>query len=109
MGVGKLHKVVVFKSNTPATLGAGASDSYSTLLTTRGSLKKLNGSRGLSYGELLESNSYECIVRHQSSLQTNLRMDMKVEIDSRTYTIASYELIEEKRFYYRFVLNEQRN
>jgi len=109
MGVGQLNKVVVFKTNTPSTLGAGAADSYSTLLTTRGSLKKLSGSRSLSFGELVESNSYEMITRYQSSIASNVRMDTKIEIEGRTFTINSFEKTGEKRFYYRFVLSEQVN
>jgi len=109
MEVGTLNKVVVFKQNTPTTKGAGKADAYTTLLTTRGSLKKLNGSRGISFGELLESNSYEMFTRYQQDLEDNLSMSVKVEIESRLFTISSYEKIGEKRFYYRFILNEQRN
>lgn len=109
MGVGNLHKVVLFRKNTPSALGAGSVDSYSDLLTTRGSLKKLNGSRGLSFGEVFESNSYELIVRVQTLLEQNLRMDMKVVIDGRTFTLSSYDMMDEKRFYYKMILNEQRN
>lgn len=108
MGVGALHKVVVFKKNTPTALTAGGADAYTTLLTTRGSLKKNNGARSLSYGEVMESNSYEMITRYQSSLETNLRVDTKVEIEGRTYTINSWEKIGESKFYFRFNLNEQR-
>jgi hypothetical protein len=109
MNVGNLHKVIVFKQNNPTVKGAGKADAYTTLLTTRGSLKKLNGNRGLSFGELLESNSYEMITRHQQALEDNLRMDMKIDIEGRTFTIQSYDKVQGKRFYYRFILNEQRN
>ena len=109
MEVGQLNKVVVFKANTPSTLGAGAVDSYATVVTTRGSLRKLNGSRSFGYGELTESGSYEMFTRYQTTLASALRMDMKVEIESRTFTIASFEKVGEKKFYYRFVLNEQVN
>ena len=109
MGVGNLHKVVLFRKNTPGTLGAGGSDSYSDLLTTRGSLKKINGSRGLSFGEVLESNSYELIVRVQTLLEQNLRTDLRVVIEGRTFTISSWDKMDEKRFYYKIILNEQRN
>lgn len=109
MEVGQLNKVVVFKQNTPTTLGAGAKDAYTTLLTTRGSLRKLNGGRGLSFGELLESNSYEMITRYQVALANGLNMAVKVEIESKTYTIQSFEKIGEKKFYYKFILNQQNN
>lgn len=109
MEVGQLNKVVVFKQNTPTTLGAGAKDAYTTLLTTRGSLRKLNGNRGLSFGELLETNSFEMITRYQVALENNLKMSVKVEVEGKTYTIQSFEKVGEKRFYYKFILNQQNN
>jgi hypothetical protein len=109
LGIGGLHKIVVFNKNTPAQMGAGTVDSYSTLLTTRGSLKKQSGIRGLGFGELLESNSYVMYVRYQQALEDNLRMDMKIEVEGRVFTISSYDKVEEKRFYYKLILNEQRN
>lgn len=107
VSVGELKDIVVFKKNTPANLGAGAQDSYSTLLTTRGRLRKLSGSRSLSFGILDEHNSWELIVRFQTTLETNLRMDLKVTVGSRTFTISSVEKIGEDRFYYKFILSCQ--
>ena len=109
MGIGFLNKVVVFKKNTPTTLGAGSKDAYTTLLTTRGTIRKQNGSRGISFGEILESSSYELIVRVQILLESNLSTSIKVEMDGRLFTVSSWEKIEEKRFYYKIQLNEQRS
>lgn len=102
-----MNKVVVFKRNTPATLGAGKADSFATYCTTRGSLKKLNGNRSLSFGELLQGNSWEMWTRFNTDIETYLRMDNRIEIGSRVFTIQSFEKIGEKRFYYKFILNEQ--
>lgn len=109
MEAGQLNKVVVFKANTPTDKGAGGKDSYATVVTTRGNLKKNSGSRGFAFGDLTENNSYTLTVRFETSLESALRMDMKVEIESRTFTIASWEKVGEKRFYYKIQLNEKRN
>ena len=109
MEVGRLNKVVTFKSNTPTDKGAGAADSYATLLTTRGYLKKSSGSRGFSFGELSESSSWILITRYQQDIEDNLRMDMKLEIDGRTFTVTGWEKMEEKRFYYEIQLSEKVN
>lgn len=109
MEVGNLNKVVVFKKNTPGDLGAGGVDSYTTLLTTRGSLRKINGSRSLSYGEVSEGNRYEMVVRFQTALEAGIKVNMRVEIGSRVYIIESFEMIEERRRYYKIMLNEKLN
>lgn len=107
MAVGEFDKVVAFQKNTATTLGAGKADSYATYCTTRGRLRKQNGSRGLSFGEMLQSSSFELLVRYESLLASNLRNDNKVLIDSKLYSISSYELIEEKKRYYKLTINLQ--
>ena len=107
MGIGEFNKTVVFKQNTPSTLGAGKKDSYTTLLTTKGRLKKQSGSRSLGFGDIQITNSYELLVRYQTSLATNLRADVKIEIENKTYTIQTFEKVGEKDFYYRFIIVEQ--
>ena len=105
MSAGSLHKIVVFKSNAATTLGAGKADNYSTAVTTRGSLKKLSGNRSLSFGEMFQSSQYELMVRYDSSL--TLRVDMKVEIESKTYSINSWQKVGEIKFYYKLIITEQ--
>ena len=100
---------MVFQQNTPVQKGAGYEDSYADLITTRGGLRSLSSSRGFSFGEMLQTNSFELIVRFQTALESALRGDMKVVIDGRTFTIATWEKVGEKRFYYRMVINEEKN
>lgn len=109
MAVGQLNKVIVFKQNTPIQKGAGKEDAYTTLLTTRGSMKQLSSSKGLYYGEISEGARWELMVRFETALASALNMSLKVEYDSRTFTIDSWEKIGEKRFYYKFILSEQRS
>jgi hypothetical protein len=109
MDVGQQNKVIVFKTNSATTLGAGKKDNYSTLLTTRGSMKMLNGNRGLSFGELAQNKQWEMVTRFQTGIESALSQSMKVEYDGRTFTIDRWEKIGEKRFYYRFILNEEVN
>lgn len=102
--IGEMKQVVAFLENNPtdSTTG-GAYDHYTTLLTTRGRLRKSSGSRSLSFGEILNQEQYELICRFQTALV--IRIDMKVGIDGGVYTISSWEKIDERRFYYRFKLN----
>lgn len=105
MGVGEFTKVVTFKVNSPTTQGAGKKDAYTTLLTTRGRLRKQNGSRSLSYGDIVLTDNYELLVRYETTIASNIRPDLKIEIDSVTYTIQSVEKIGDKIFYYRFIIS----
>lgn len=109
MGIGDLNKVVIFKQNTPVTKGAGKEDAYTTLLTTRGSMIQKSSSRGSNYGEISDGANWELIVRFQTALDGLDYMKMKLEYNSRTFQINSFEKIGEKRFYLKFSLSEQRN
>lgn len=109
MDIIRLDRVCVFKKNTPvAKEGGGWADGYATLLTTRGYLRKLNGSKSNQAAEMFEDNSYELAVRYQPDLETNLRTDMRVEIDSRTYKVMTWQKQDEKNFYYIIKLSEHR-
>lgn len=109
MDIGQLNKIVTFKVNTPTTQGAGKKDAYTTLLSTRGSLKQLSSSRQLAYGSISEGVRWELVVRYETELEDNLDMSLKVEYSGRTFTIDSWEKVGEKRFYYKFILSEQRS
>lgn len=102
-----MDKIVAFRKNTPVAKGAGFEDGYATLVTTRGQLRKKSSYRNLQGGELGFNNQYELIVRYQQTIEDNMRSDLKVLIDSVTYTIAGWEKTGEKRFYLKFDLNRQ--
>lgn len=108
MDVGLLKEVVRIDFNYPAAAGAGFTDTYFELLTTRGYLKKLRGQRSFETGEVVNKQTYELWIRYQAYLETYLRNDLKITINSRVYTIETYEKIEEKHFYYKFIINEKR-
>lgn len=106
--VGKMDKVVLFRKNNSAALGAGAQDSYADLLTTRGALKKVRGNTGISFGDILTNDAYTLIVRKQSLLESNLSNSLRIFIEGRSFKVDSWENIEEDHFYYRFNITEQR-
>jgi len=105
MLIGKLNKKVLFRFNIPEAKGAGFSDTYFDLLTTKGYLKRNHGSRGLALGEVDVKSNYTLWVRYQSYLESHLRNDLHVVIDGKTYTVGDWELVDEKNFYYKIILN----
>lgn len=109
MDIGDLKKTVTFKVNTPvASTTGGFTDSFSTLLTTKGHLRKKGGSRSLQSGEIEINDLWQLTVRYQSTLETSLSQSVIVEIDSRVFTVQAWEKLEEKNFYYLINLNEKR-
>ena len=102
---GLMINICEFQKNTPAVEGAGFVDNYATLLSCRGYLRKRSGTRVLSEGEVSFQDSFELITDFIQNLYDNLRSDLKVIINSRTYTVDSWEQMEEKRFYLKFQLS----
>lgn len=99
--------MAAFKQNTPTAKGAGYTDQYATLLTARGRLKKKSGNRSLSFGAVGEENSFEFITYYQTALANSLNTAMKVEIESKTYTIDSWEKVGEEKFFYIIQLTQK--
>lgn len=101
-----MTSLVTFKKNTPtAKTTGGSADSYSTLATTWGFLQKKSGGRNLTVGDLGVDDSYVLIIDHIQDIEDNLRSDLKVTADGRTFAINSWEKVEEKRFYLKFNLS----
>lgn len=89
---------------TDATTG-GAIDHYGIIVTTRGRLRKSSGNRALTFGEIINDESYELIMRYQQAIENDLRIDTKFLINGLVYTIDSWEKFEEINFYYRIKMS----
>lgn len=109
--IGQFRQTVVFMANTATTSATtireavttgGKNDNYSILLTTRGRLRKSNGSRGLSFGLVADDETYELVCRFQTALEASLRTDTKIIIDSKTYTPQSWEKVDQLNHIYIF-------
>lgn len=112
--IAQMRSTVTFKVNAPTTAAtgdrlaiavAGLNDSYSTLLVTRGRLRKRNGQRNLLTGIIEDKEQYELICRFQSGVENNLRVDTKVDIKNFRYTIDTWEKVDEIGHWYKFILN----
>lgn len=99
----------MFLQNTPTVAGAGYADNYTTLLTTRGQLIDKSGNRGLSYGEVANSNFMTLRCRFQTALAASLRSDTKIVIDSISYTFSTYALVDQRKHIYEFEIQSQTN
>lgn len=108
-----MRSSVVFKTNTPvitatadreAVTTGGQNDVYTTLLTTRGRLRKKSGARGLDFGLIENKESYELLCRFQVSLNAGLKVNGKVFVDLVEYTIQSWEVIDQIKHLYKFDL-----
>lgn len=108
VSIGQMRQVGIFQTNSPGAVDNGFIDSYTTLLTTRGQLKKVgnerSGNRVNAGGTLGFQNTYDWICRFQSGLTIDKKC--RWVIDGKNYTIEGYEQIDMKNFYYRFRISE---
>ena len=105
--IGKLRQSGQLQVNTPIQQGAGYKDNFSTLLTCRGELTKLRGNRGLNDSEVVINATWEWVCRYQEAIAgvTN-KKSIRWIIDGRKFIVNNYELIDQKKRYYRFTLLE---
>lgn len=115
VSIGEMRSVIKFEKNQPVNTpgGPGFTDSFTEFLTARGCLKKNNGNRVLSTGEIVEDNRFTLTVWFQAALFNELFSasvkSLKVIVSNRKFTIASWtELIEDNQRQIEFKLNEQR-
>lgn len=105
--VGKFKEICYFRNDVnKAQKGAGYTDGYLTFLETRGWLTKQNGSREIQQGIYGLVSQWVLYCRFQPTLLTTLNTSTKVWVNSRCFTISSYEQVDQERLYYKFVLNE---
>lgn len=105
--IGELRQTGILEVNAPTQLGAGKKDNYTQLLTCRGRLTKLRGNRILDSGEVIISAGWEWVIRYQTAI-VNIadKKSIRWVIDGRFFTVSDYELIDQKKHYYRFILLE---
>lgn len=89
---------------TDATTG-GAYDNYGIIVTTRGRLRRSSGNRALTFGEIINDESYELILRYQQAIENDLAINTKFLINGLVYSIDSWEKFEEINFYYRIKMS----
>lgn len=104
--IGQLRSVVQFKINLPVALGAGFTDDFFDFGQTRGFLKSRGGRRNLITGEIESGNEYDLYVRYQPYYA---RVDLRIVIDGRNFTINSIENVEEgKKSFLKYSLSEKK-
>jgi hypothetical protein len=105
--IGNLRQSGQLQVNTPVQQGAGFKDSYSTLLTCRGELSKVRGNRDLNSAEVNINASWHWVCRFQTAIDgvTN-KKSIRWIIDGRTFKVDNYELVGQKKKYFRFTLLE---
>lgn len=105
--IGKLRQSGQLQTNAPTQQGAGKKDNFTTLLTCRGQLEPLRSNRGMDLSETTLLNAWEWICRYQTAIAniSNLK-SVRWVVDGRQFSVNSYEKINQKNGYYRFVLLE---
>lgn len=107
MVIGNFNKVVTFLKDVPTPKGAGYKDVFEEVVTTRGYLVKGGGSRSFSFGEIQEDTTWTVYVRKQVLLD-EIKTSWKVRISGDLYTVQSWEVIENRHYYYKITLTLKR-
>jgi hypothetical protein len=107
--IGQMRSVVRFLTNNPVPLGQGRTDKYGILINTRGRLRIDSGNRSLSFGMIVGEDSYTLTCRFQENLESLIKVNGKVMIDEKFYTIASWEKVDQINHIYIFKLNETKH
>lgn len=105
VSIGDMRQTGTLRKNTPvADQSGGSSDDYADVLTCRGRLRKLKGSKGLEDGDVVINKGYEWICRFQSAIVIDA--DTAWLIAGVYYRISDYEKIDELNHFYRFVIEQ---
>lgn len=97
--IGQLKTQALFLKNTPSNSDTGGTfDNFVSVATTWGELKKRSGFRGRDAGEIVlgSTHRFECRADSRVILDTSL----KVRINSRDYTIDSFDEVEGRVIFY---------
>ena len=103
MAVGKMNIKGALQNN----VGVSKKDNYQEVLICWGELKKSGGSRGNEVNETVLNSAWTWTVRFSEDLETNINKSSRWVIQNRFFTITSYEIVDQKRFYYKFNLTER--
>jgi len=88
--IGECRSVVQFQQNQPVdNESGGQDDTWTTIVTTRGRLRKKSGHKDIELGSLQFDKSYELVCRYQSDIPTS--PDARVMVDGKTYRINDWE------------------
>lgn len=101
--IGEMRHTGAFQTNSPTSTATGGKvDAYTTVLSTRGRLRKLRGSRGINAGQVEREATYEFICRFQDGF-TDIKSARWV-IEGEYYSITDYEVEDFKNKFYKFIL-----
>lgn len=103
---GELKTPVVFKRNTFNSSGGGSLSNYQTFCTTRCKLTSKNASKVNDNKQVIISSFYEIIVRYQATLFSNMTGTVIAVIANETYTIHSFDLVDNTKQFFKIVASK---
>lgn len=106
---GEFRKVVQFERATKSTdLTGGQNESYDQWFTTRGALQleKQDEDFQSGYDQLI--NKYKLFVFWRNEMEQGMDKDVRAIIESRSFKVTGFIMVDEKRKMYMLKLNEVR-
>lgn len=109
--IGECRSVGSLSENNKVQQGAGKKDNYVEVAGTagtRGRLTQMKGNRTLEQGSVMISRSWEWVCRFTSLIENTVeKKSLRWVIDNRSFIVSDYKIIDQKRFWYQFILNEE--
>ena len=103
--IGSMYFTMIFSNPTLARYsGGGTTGNFVPFTTTNGSLKQRSSRKVLETGEVIIGKTWESDCHFQPALLSLINDSTRVTIDGMSMMIVGYELIDQKKFYYRFNL-----
>lgn len=104
INIGDMRQTGTFMQNNPvANSSGGQDDNYTALVTCRGRLRKIKGSKGLEDGDSVFNKEYEWVCRYQNAIV--MTPDTALQIGGQMYKINDFEKVDEIKHFYRFVIS----
>ena len=103
---GEMRQVGTFQKNTAVNnTSGGQDDSYSDVCTCRGRFRQMKASKSLEQGEIVQNKGFEWVCRYQVAIANTLDADSAWVIGGQFYRISSWEKVDQKPHWFRFILN----
>lgn len=105
--IGELRKVGHFENDSnPVFYTAGYVDGYTNVVASvYCKLWQTNSRRLNDFGTVQIVSSWNMVCRFQETIESTLLEDTKFIQGSRVFTVKGFEVIDEREFYYHFILD----
>jgi hypothetical protein len=102
-----IHTIVFSNPLKVRTETGGTVSTYTPFLTTKGSYERKKSVKLNEMQEMVFSNTFIIHCHFQTELVDNITVSTIVEVAGKKHKILGYEMLEDKRFFYQFLVTSE--